>query len=234
MIVPTTSRLRSIGCALGLLLGAALCGAPLLAQPTENLTPNDIDAAIKWGMEGSPTGYLLHHRSPDPRKVNPVIVGAVYTPFLRVALAARTAHRAGQSFVASDVPPDLIEPVVYVALRWYCCDHDHGDDLMSFHPFVPFDYKIAVPGQDRFTDSFLRLSKLSLEKPLWVRKDLTVLSKIGVELPYQDFVIVAGYPMSAVTADSDFIIYRDSIEDGHSRRDIHDGRITADDVARWR
>jgi hypothetical protein len=229
-----TAHLRSIGYAVGSVLCVALYGISLFAQPTENLTARDIDAAIKLGTDGNPTAYLLHYRSPDPAKVNPVILGAVYTPFLRVALAAKAAHRTGQAFGASDVPSDLSQPVFYVAVRWYCCDRDHGDDLATFHPFVPFDYKLAIPGQDKFTDSFSRLSKLNLEKPLWIKRDLSLLSQIDVELPYQDFVLVAAYPMSALAADKDFIVYRDSTEDGRPRRDIRNGRITADDVARWR
>ena len=56
---------------------AALCAISLSAQPLGHLTASDIEAAINWGTHGEPTAYRLHHRSPDPAKVNPVIVGAV-------------------------------------------------------------------------------------------------------------------------------------------------------------
>jgi hypothetical protein len=230
-----TSRSRSICCALACATGAALCAIPVLAQPVGDLTTEDIEAAIRWGTQGSPAAYLLHHRSPDPAKVNAVIVGAVYTPFLRVALAAKAAEQKGHSFAVSDVPQSLIEPVAYIAVRWYCCvDHDHGDDLASWHPLVPFDYKIAVPGRDGFTESINRLSRLNLVTPLWVSRDLSILSTFGAESPYQDIVLIAAYPMSALKAEMDIVIYREFTAGNHHGRIQEDGRITAEDLARWR
>jgi hypothetical protein len=214
-----------IDCALAAVICSALSAVPLLAQPFGNLTPEDIDAAIKWGTQGTPAPYLLHYRRSDPAKINPVVVGAVYTPFLRVALAAKAAHQRGQSVAVSDVPSSLIEPVAYVAVRWYCCvDRDHGDDLASWHPLVPFDYKIAVPG-DRFPTT------LNLVTPLWVSRDLSILPNFGAELPYQDIVLIAAYPVSALKADMDLVIYREFATGG---RGFENGRITAEDLARWR
>ena len=206
-----------------------MCATPLLAQPLGNLTPEDIDAAIKWGTQGSPTPYLLHHRRPDPAKVNPVVVGAVYTPFLRVALAAKAAQERGHSFAASDVPSSLIEPVAYVAVRWYCCvDREHGDDRENWHPLVPFDYKIAVPGRSSSP------RQLNLVTPLWVSRDLSILSKFGADVPYQDIVLIVAYPMSALKADLDIVIYREFREGNRGRSGYENGRINAEDLARWR
>src|SRR5689334_24655473 len=101
---------------------ALLPARPLRAQLTATLSPQDLRAAIAWGTSGEPAPYPLHHRSPDPAKVNPVIVGVVYTPFVRVALAARQAHDAFRDFGEQDVTPLIVEPLAYVALRWYCCD----------------------------------------------------------------------------------------------------------------
>jgi hypothetical protein len=229
MTFPTpTLRPRSIDCALAAAICTALCAVPLLAEPLGNLTREDIDAAIKWGTQGSPAPYRLHHRRPDPAQTNPVVVGAVYTPFLRVALAAKAAHQRGHSFAVSDVPPSLIEPVAYVAVRWYCCvDRDHGDDLASWHPLVPFDYKIAVPG-DRLPRT------LNLVTPLWVSRDLSILSNFGAEVPYEDIVLIAAYPMSALKADMDIVIYREVREGDRRRVFVENGRIAAEDLARWR
>jgi hypothetical protein len=228
LTLPTvTFRPRLICWALAYPICAALSATALSAQPVGKLTHEDIDAAIKWGTQGSPAPYLLHHRRSDPAKANPVVVGAVYTPFLRVALAARAAHQRGHSFAVSDVPSSLIEPVAYVAVRWYCCvDRDHGDDLASWHPLVPFDYKIAVPG-DRFP------RPLNLVTPLWVSRDLSILSNFGAEVPYKDIVLVAAYPMSALKADMDIVIYRE-FREGDRGSGFANGRITAQDLARWR
>jgi hypothetical protein len=135
---------------------AVLFAAPLVAQPSSTLTPKDIHEAIEWGLTGDPSPYLLHHQ--DGRTgngVNSVIVGAVYTPFLRVALAAKAARDKREDFTPADVKAAWIEPVVYVAFRWYCCvDRDHGDNPAEWNPSKPpLDYKIAVPG-----DSVLRVN----------------------------------------------------------------------------
>ncbi len=65
---------------------ALLFATHLVAQPSPTLTPKDINEAIQWGLTGDPSPYLLHHEDGQPGSgVNSVIVGATYTPFLRVA-----------------------------------------------------------------------------------------------------------------------------------------------------
>src|SRR5207249_1674417 len=133
----------------------------------------EIDEAIAWGVDGDPTPYLLHHTG-HPGKVNPVIVGAIYTPFLRVALAAKAARIEGRTFSPSDLTPKLVEPVIYVAFRWYCCvDPDHGSDLATWDPSrPPLDYKIAVPGDRAVRGrSWLRVTR----SPMWINRDLSLL-----------------------------------------------------------
>jgi hypothetical protein len=209
----------------------------LHAEPLGTLTAKDIEDAISWTARADPAPYALHHQSPDPRRVNPVIVGAVYTPFVRVALAAKAASDAGRVLSADDVPPQLLEPLAYVAMRWYCCDDDHGSDAAHFDPSTPFDYKIAVPGYDRFTESFLRQNHLRLAVPLWVNPATAVISDLGGTLPFADTVLVAAYPIAALVPDLDVVIYRDELKpgvsDGYPRRMIL-GRITPDDVVAWR
>src|SRR5215475_3061070 len=149
-------------------VACVLLVAPVHAGSAGTLTSKEIDEAIEWGMNGDPAPYPLHHAGP-PGKVNPVIVGAVYTPFLRVALAANVARRAGRTFTQTDVSQSLIEPVAYVAFRWYCCDRDRNDPA-SFDPLTPFDYKVAVPG-DRvlLANSALRVTM----SPLWIKRDIS-------------------------------------------------------------
>src|SRR4051812_35620180 len=121
----TACRPAQVACALGAAI-ALLPARPLHAQLTGTLSPADGRAAIAWGHGGEPAPYLLHHRSADTSKENPVIVGVVYTPFVRVAVAATQAHDVFRDFTDDDVTPSMIEPLAYVALRWYCCDPDHG------------------------------------------------------------------------------------------------------------
>jgi hypothetical protein len=226
----------------GALVAAAalLSGHSLEAELAASLSPKDIRDAIAWGMQGEPAPYSLHHRSYDPGKQNPVIVGVVYTPFVRVALAAKKAHDAFREFGDEDLTPTLVEPLAYVAMRWYCCDADHGADLASHHPLVPFDYKIAVAGSDRFSESLIRMDTLRIVPPVWVKRAASVLADLGGSLPYSDTVVVAAYPVADITAGTDFIIYRDHLTpdaNGYPTRnvrDVRDGRVTAADLALWR
>jgi hypothetical protein len=229
-------RRALVGCALAAAI-ALMPARPLGAQLTATLSPQDVRAAIAWGNSGEAAPYPLHHRSPDPAKVNPVIVGVIYTPFVRVALAAKQAHDAFRDFGEQDVTPSIVEPLAYVALRWYCCDPDHGHDLEHFHPLVPFDYKVAVAGQDRFTESYLRLDGMQLLPPAWVKRAAAMRSRLGGSLPYDDIVLVAAYPMANISAGTDFVIYRDDLTPGVSgfpTRNIRNGRVTAADIAAWK
>jgi hypothetical protein len=213
---------------------ALLSALPLRAERSDTLAPQDIEEAIKWGMDGDPTPYLLHHKG-LAGKQNPVIVGAVYTPFLRVALAAKAARAAGRDFTSRDVTRSLIEPVVYVAFRWYCCvDPAHGNDLDSWDPSrPPVDYKIAVPG-DRSPGS---PSSLRLASPLWTTRDTSLLTTFGGAPPYRDVVMLAAYPMAALTNGADFVIYREwgspNLPEGGSAS-ILIGEVTPDDLTQWR
>jgi len=203
----------------------------LVARAADTLTPRDIDEAIEWGMYGNPAPYLLHYIG-RPEKVNPVILGAIYTPFLRVALAAKAAREAGRGFTRSDVPPTLIDPVAYIAFRWYCCDHDRPDPE-SFDPFRPFDYKLAVPG-----DKVLRAWGLrATAAPLWIGRDVSLLASFGGELTYRDVVLIAAYPMSVLSTGHDFVIYREWPSPSDPRamnREVRVGRVTRQDLTRWR
>src|SRR4051794_33002853 len=211
---PACRRVQ-VGCAVAAAI-ALLPARPVRAQLTATLSLQDVRAAIASGNSGEPAPYPLHYRSPDPAKENPVIVGVVYTPFVRVALAAKQAHDAFREFAEEDVTPSIVEPLAYVALRWYCCDPDHGRDLEHFHPFTPFDYKIAVAGQDRFSESYARLDGLKLLPPVWVKRAASIRSRLGASLPYPDIVLVAAYPIAEISAGTDFIIYREDLTPGTS------------------
>jgi hypothetical protein len=224
---------RSMSKALAFVAGTVVFAGSVLARSSDTLTPKDIDEAIEWGMKGDPSPYLLHHAG-QPTKMNPAIVGAIYTPFLRVALAAKAAREARRSFTARDVPPSLVEPVAYVALRWYCCDRDHGTDPANFDPSTPFDYKIVVPGARVLrANSSLQVTA----SPLWVRRDVSLLASFGGDLPYRDVVLVAAYPMSVLSAPCDFVIYREfpsrNLPQGRDT-ELRVGRVAPEDVSRWR
>lgn len=175
--------------------------SPLPAQPLGALTPHDIEAAILWGETGDPTPYQLHHH---PGRQNPVVMGSIYTPYVRVALAARAAWQSGATLKPVDLPATLTEPVVWVALRWYCCDRDRPDPA-TFTPRVPFDYHVAALG-DRALRPMPWLRPL--ESPQWVRSDLSPLVPLGA-LSYPDVVLLVGYRPEVVARGGDIVIYRE-------------------------
>src|SRR6476620_12231448 len=133
----------TIGC--GRLSGVALVLAvfaaiTVAAAQERTLALPGLEDAIRWGESGAAGPYLLHHAQ-NAATTNDVVVGAVYTPFVRVALAAKAAWATGERLQPETIPATLVEPVVYIAFRWYCCDGDHGDQW-SYHPLEPFDYEI--------------------------------------------------------------------------------------------
>jgi hypothetical protein len=96
-----------------------LLSSSAAAQPTGAPTELDIADAIQFGTFGDPAPYPLRGLA-RPGIVNRAIVGVVYTPFIRIALAAKVARLNGEPFTRDDVTARLAEPVVYVAFRWYC------------------------------------------------------------------------------------------------------------------
>lgn len=89
------------------------------SSPRLALTREEIAAAIEWGRTARPASYALRNNAG-------VRVGAVYTPYLRVALASRAAAESNQDFGPKDVTPRLIDPrgpgptgeaLVYIAMR---------------------------------------------------------------------------------------------------------------------
>lgn len=219
-------------------LACAILGArSLRAQPAPTLTARDIEDAIQWGVSGAPGPYSLTHMNTDVRNgTPPVIVAVVYTPFVRVALAAKAARDKGEDFTPTDVQNSWVEPIVHVAFRWPCClDPDHGTDRATWNPFKPpVDYKIAVPG-DRITQMDRQL--IVTASPLWVTHDTSLVARFGGALPYNDVVVIAGYPVGALAASPDFVIYREAPSatvPGTMDTTLVVGRVTSDDLARWR
>ncbi len=210
------------------LLAVALQRVIPAGAQERTLSPSDIDDAIRWGETSNPSPYPLHHAFREGT-ASDVVVGAVYTPFVRVALAAKAAFNTGQHLDKETLAPPLLEPVFYVAFRWYCCDDVHGDQW-AWHPLEPLDYYIGIPGQS------WGWARNIMARPLWVRGDLSVLNGIGGP-PFSDTVLVAGYPMAALSQPSDFVIYREipnPVNPLGPATDAHVGRVTVADMQAWR
>jgi hypothetical protein len=75
---------------------------------TAALDPAAIQAAIDFGISKEPQPYLLRHAQGEG--TNDVVVAAVYTPFLRVASAARAVWDDGNGLMPEEVPAWLTAP----------------------------------------------------------------------------------------------------------------------------
>ena len=102
------------------------------------------------------------------------------------------------------------EPVVYIALRWYCVDSDCG------LPTQPIDVTIGQP---------------PLTPPLWVSRDLEMLRRFGAEPPSPDIIAVAAFPISVITPNT---MVMTCVRQNPSRCDGRAGVITQNDVTTWR
>jgi hypothetical protein len=159
-------------------------------------------------------------------------MAVVYTPFVRVALAAKAAYLDRRHFTSENVTADLTQPVVYVAYRWYCCvDHEHGDNKATWNPHIrPLDYRVAANSDRSALSSAMRL----LPAPLSVTRDLSLISRFGEPLPYDDLVVLAAYPIRDLARARDFAIYRNVVYEGHPGSSAIPGQVTPDELASWR
>jgi hypothetical protein len=195
---------------------------------TGGLTPAAIVKAIAFGESQELRPYLLRHQG---RLDNPVVVGAVYTPFLRVALLAKAAAERGERLAPADVEARWTEPLVYIAFRWYCCDGNpatgEADAWRSVEPQV-----LMLPIAERAPE-FVRFTKDARQgavRPVWARRGAALVEAFGGQVPYDDIVLVAAFPAGSIQAGRPFVIYKERA-DGDYRRT---GVVRPADVLAWR
>jgi len=188
------------------------------AQDIADLTDADVLEAIRWGMDGDPRPYPLQLVTADDDTA--LVLGAVYTPFLRIALAARAAREAGQPFDETDVTPRMREPLLYVALRW----HEGRPDQLDAVPFQVHVVPVVEAG-----------AGANAQPPVWVTEDVSLLDSFGGGLTFDDVAVVAAYPLTTLRSDVVFQIARwDRTPSGRMVGSTSRGRIRPDDLASWR
>ena len=158
------------------------------SMPTE-----EIVSAIALGQEGNPKPYQATYSGA-------YTAGVVYTPFIRIAVAARLARQAGRHFGIDDVQPWMASPEVWVALRWFPRDAPgYSADLVAQataehqHPVVQMVPKGFGPKDVDAVD------------PLWT-KGPDALAALGPP-PFDDIVAVAAFPREALEPGRDIIVY---------------------------
>jgi hypothetical protein len=213
--------------ALFLALGSAMAFAQ--APPSAPIAPEVVAAAIAAAKsQPPPAPYVLKGPSKpvtrnapldpevaktlDPNKI--LTFGAVYTPFVRVAMLARRAADAGTSFAPADIPAEINDSLTYVtALPWERTDVTGTDRLVDTIFVI-----LTPPGS---TD------RAQIVQPVWVKPDTTQLRSIlGPSVPER--AMVAAFAPGAIQAGKELVIvyagtvYAQRIE------------IRPEDVAAWR
>lgn len=181
-----------------------------------------VEAAIELGSKGAVVPYPLMWPGGDR------VVAHLYTPFLRVAMAASHAASEGQTLTRSGVPLSLLEPVVYVRfLRLETPESQEAADagapllfgLVPSHQVSPEPHPI---------------------EPLWVRNAASVPllgdqhSATGANTTDVFHPIIAAFAIEVVRPGYDFVAYRQwRGADGLKRVGQVRARITQDDVRGW-
>jgi hypothetical protein len=209
----------------------AAVGRPA-ASPVATLSPKDIADAIQLGNFGEPRPYALRARSADPNKRNPVDLGSIYTPFVRVALAARAARDAGHVLSPDDVDPKLLEPVVHIAFHWFVKDREHPDsDYAPSQTYWIFKRDIDWSGLPRPANG---VDPTSVKRGA---EAAALLAAFGAEPP-DHTVLVATFPIEALRTDGLFVIYRKFLRQPttppYPVQVLTEGEILPDELARWK
>jgi hypothetical protein len=110
---------------------------------------------------------------------------AVYTPFIRVALAAYTATQRGERLSVSKLPPWMVETDVHVVVRpqstTYAPQFFPEDPTLTRTPITQI---VLTPrGRAPWTDGI---------PPKWLTTDLSYLAAIG-GAPFEDAVAAAAF-----------------------------------------
>jgi hypothetical protein len=197
------------------------------AQVRGTLSDADMADAIALGSKRDPDAYLLRHDGPVD---NPVVVGLIYSPFLRVAFFTNLMVRRSTPLEASNIDSALLAPVVDIAFRWYCCDEFSPGTGAEFDPFAgPEPEVFAVPPPLRATGALF--NRQDLVRPLRISKGMAALRGFGAEPPYRDIVLVATFPVSTLRPDWAFVIWK---RPSPARGSARIGVIRPSDWERWR
>jgi hypothetical protein len=211
-------NLRSVGAVAFAVFVASL---PARSHAQTTLSFADVEAALDWGISHDDVGpYLLHHAEGDG--TNAVIVAAVYTPFVRIALMSRRALLEGRRLEPTDLPAHVAESRIDIAARWYPkvggCTLDAQTNVIAAHKGVGVAVALRRGGV----------------LPSSV-KDISVLRLFAAEPPYSDIAVVVSYPMDILRDDVDFLVSRGGASgDGLPCMSVETGRIPSAERNRWR
>ena len=197
------------------------------ASPPPAMASEDVSAAIRFGME-SPSfdehvlresGFLLGEA-----------FASVMTPFWRIGRAARVAAGAAKPFAATELPPYVLEALVWIVVREHVA---HPNDGESGNPGRPLDVSRIYIRERQASAPVVPIT------PVWT-KLLTechrdeLQSILGLRL--NKARLIAAFPRTALTAGREIVVGYGSIRrnGGVSPSIERRSRITDDQLRRWR
>jgi hypothetical protein len=172
---------------------------------------------VKRGEQRRPEPYWLYPR-PGPRTATV----AVYTPFIRVALAAHTAIQRGHRLSMSTLPPWIVESDVQVVVRpqntTFAAQLSPEDLSLTKTPMTQI--VLAPRGRGPYPDGI---------PPKWMTTDLSYLDAVGGP-PFTDAVAAAAFDPALMMRNVD--VY------GYWRKENHfipsHGFLDPNEVRNWR
>jgi hypothetical protein len=183
-----------------------------------------VQEAIAFGLSGDPRPYLLRHARDRNGGTNDVVVAALYTPFLRVAIAARSAREEGRVLDPNNLPGWLVAPDLLVAVRWYL------GEPCEFEPAMAEPLVTAVPRGA----STGPLHSASGWHPLQVYPGSALLRAQGVPQPFTDVAVVVTYPVELMRKDVDLLVSKQGLRDGREGACVLRARIPSTELTSWR
>jgi hypothetical protein len=215
MMLPPGTRL---GWHVGIRFCAVALSVVTLCGQVGALAPNDIAQAIEWGRSGRAEPYTLRSVFPH-NKTRP---GVAYTPYVRVALAARAAMQAELEFGPSEVTQEMTAPLVYFAIG------DAGPDPLpgSLAWETSLRMRLVTPHSDPMSPSRRQLS------PVWMTRDIPNSLRYGLRPDWS--YVVGAFRIEDVKPDTRVELYREFRDGSHHQVLAAPGLITEEDLRVWR
>jgi hypothetical protein len=207
---------------------ATLAMLALSVQTTTSveLSQQDVAQALADGARNEQDlplrPFLLERRYGRP----PGPTVAIYTPYLRIALASRVAHRQKKSLTPADLPEWITSPNLLIVFRAPCpsgnCTYEHTR-VHTYTPDMPPSFVFSGPFTT--TDDHTR----PRTPPLGIERDLAFLDVIGGK-PFDDAVLAATFAIDTVQPATSLVARWDFGKD----HVFSGGQVTAADLQQWR
>jgi hypothetical protein len=209
------------------MLMAATVGQPVPQSTTlpqsAYLTRESINEAVDRGRTTDVAPYGLSQRVGPPRSA------VVYTPFIRVALAAMHARRRGNSdFDPSRLPEWMTNPLVYVAFSAPCgvetpsCEI--GGEQFDLH--TPFSWVLIAP-----TVVMRPPPGVGVSTPKQIIGDMTIFESLGGP-PFGNVRLVAAFEPEAFRPG--LTVFAQWPSPSGKTVALSGGRISETDLYQWR